>query len=111
MYDFAQKMIHVVGYRRFVALAGPDEGAGKGRMGSVGALPKERVMAQPLQSSVRNRLLAAMSAKDFRLLQGDLENVALKVRDVLVEPNKSIKYVHFMERGLASVIAESPGRE
>jgi len=68
-------------------------------------------MAQPLQSSVRNRLLAAMSAKDFRLLQGDLENVTLKVRDVLVEPNKSIKYVHFMERGLASVIAESPGRE
>jgi CRP-like cAMP-binding protein len=74
-------------------------------------LSKVRVMAQPLQSSVRNGLLAAMSAKDFALLQSDLESVPLAIRDVLVEPNKSIKYVHFIEHGLASVIAENPGHE
>jgi CRP-like cAMP-binding protein len=68
-------------------------------------------MAQPLQSSVHNRLLAAMSADDFGLLQADLEGVSIKLRDVLIEPNKSIKYVHFIENGLASVIAENSEHE
>jgi CRP-like cAMP-binding protein len=68
-------------------------------------------MPRSVQPSVQNRLLAAMSAEDFGLLQANLEAVPLELRDVLVEPNKSIKYVHFVESGLASVIAVSPGRE
>jgi CRP-like cAMP-binding protein len=74
-------------------------------------LSNESAMARPLQSSVRNRLLAAMSANDYGLLHADLEGVALQVRDVLVEPNKRIKYVHFIEEGLASVIAENSEHE
>jgi CRP-like cAMP-binding protein len=68
-------------------------------------------MPRPLQSSVRNRLLTAMSAEDYRLLQANLEPVPLALREVLIEPNKPIKHVHFIESGLASVIAVSPGRE
>jgi len=68
-------------------------------------------MAEPLQSSVRNRLLAAMSTNDFGLLQADLEGVPLALRDVLVEPNKSIKYVYFIETGLASILAENSVHE
>src|SRR5215208_5918946 len=93
----------------FVALADPTTGLSVELGASV--LSKESVMAEPLQSSVRNRLLAAMSTNDFGLLQADLEDVSLKIRDLLVEPNKRIKYVHFIEEGLASVIAENSEHE
>src|SRR4051794_17624240 len=67
-------------------------------------------MPRPLQSSLRNRLLTAMSAQDYGLLQANLEPVPLALREVLIEPRKPIKHVHFIESGLASVIAVSPGR-
>jgi len=64
-----------------------------------------------MQSSIRNRLLAAMSPKDFGRLEPKLELIDLDVRTVLVKPNQSIEYVYFMESGLASEIAVNPDRQ
>jgi CRP-like cAMP-binding protein len=61
--------------------------------------------------SVRNRLLQAMSEDDFARLAPRLEPVTLSVKDMLVEPNQPIEHVHFLEEGLASVVAISPDNE
>lgn len=77
-------------------------------MGESGVLlPDGKVMPQPPQYSLRNRLLGAMSPRDFGLLGPNLEPVVLELRFVLVEPNEAIEHVCFIETGLASVIAIS----
>jgi CRP-like cAMP-binding protein len=63
------------------------------------------------KASVRNRLLQAMSEDDFARLEPHLEPVSLSVKDRLVEPNQPIEHVHFLEEGLASVVAISPDNE
>jgi CRP-like cAMP-binding protein len=63
------------------------------------------------KSSVRNRLLQAMSEDDFVRLAPHLEPVILSVKDMLVEPNQPIEHVYFLEEGLASVVAISPNNE
>lgn len=61
------------------------------------------MLAPPPQS--RNRLLSALSPADFRLLQPNLEPVALGLRRVLEKPDKRIDAVYFPEAGFASVVA------
>jgi CRP-like cAMP-binding protein len=39
------------------------------------------------------------------VLRPFLEHIPLNLKDVLVEPNTPIEYVHFLERGIASVVA------
>ncbi len=63
------------------------------------------------QSSVRNRLLTAMSREGFALLQPHLEPVRLDLHQVLIEPHKPIEHVHFVESGLGSLVAVSAGNE
>ena len=63
------------------------------------------------QSTVHNRLLRAMSPEDFARLTPHLEPVTLSLKQVLVEPNQPIEHVHFMEDGLASVVAISLDNE
>lgn len=63
------------------------------------------------KSSVRNRLLQAMSEDDFARLAPHLEPVILSVKDMLVEPNQPMEHVHFLEEGLASVVAICPDNE
>ncbi len=58
------------------------------------------------QSTLRNRLLTALSSKDFALLAPLLEPVELDRDYVLVTPNKPIDYVYFIESGMVSVVAE-----
>jgi CRP-like cAMP-binding protein len=53
----------------------------------------------------RNKLLAALSADDFALLEPQLERVSLDRRFVLETPHKQIEGVYFMETGVASVVA------
>src|SRR3954452_5520272 len=64
-------------------------------------------MAGPAQASVRNRLLAALSAADFSLLAPQLEPIPLPVRTCLAEPNRPIAHVYFLNEGIASVVAST----
>src|SRR4051794_35158363 len=65
-------------------------------------------MALPVQASVRNRLLAALSPADFSLLEPQLEPIPLPVRTCLAEPNRPVEHVYFLEQGIASVVASTP---
>jgi len=54
--------------------------------------------------SVRNRILAALSANDFDRICTGLELVSLEFRQVLMEPHRTIEYVHFPEDLVVSVL-------
>ena len=56
-------------------------------------------------SPSRNHLLSRLSAADTRLLQPGLKPIALQVRHYLEGPNKPIKYVYFLDSGMASHVA------
>src|SRR5215208_2411557 len=73
------------------------------------ALPPftEGAMGHISQSSLHNRLLRAMSADDFGILQPHLIEKAQKRGDVIIEPNAPIEHVHFPERGITSIVAAS----
>jgi hypothetical protein len=55
-----------------------------------------------------NKLLKALSASDFGLLQPGLVAVALPVRQDMEKPNKRIEDVFFIENAIASVVAVHP---
>ena len=57
----------------------------------------------------RNRLLSALSSNDKALLTPDLEPKPFAFRQVFEAPNRPIKDVYFIERGIASVVAKSTG--
>jgi CRP-like cAMP-binding protein len=59
-------------------------------------------------SPPRNRLLAALSAADFALLQPLLRQSAMDLRKDIERPNRRIEAVYFMEAGIASVVAVQP---
>lgn len=54
------------------------------------------------QGGVRNRLLQALSERDFALLAPDLTHVQLPFGHVLERPGESIQSVVFLESGVAS---------
>ncbi|KQT52339.1 CarD family transcriptional regulator [Aureimonas sp. Leaf454] len=58
-------------------------------------------------STVRNVLLSTLSQTRLERLSPHLEPVELKVKDTLVEPDVPTGYVHFLESGLASMVAVS----
>jgi CRP-like cAMP-binding protein len=62
-------------------------------------------MFQPRQPACRNRLLAALPAPDFALLQPHLELATLSVGDVLIQANTPITRVAFVEQGIVSFIS------
>jgi CRP-like cAMP-binding protein len=68
-------------------------------------------MTQIEQPAVRNRLLAAMSADDFRLLAGSLRHVEMDLKQVLHEPDQPIDAVYFPETGTVSMFAPLEGGE
>lgn len=59
------------------------------------------------QSSVRNRLLTAVSGETFARLAPHFATVELPVRQLLVEQRTPIRDVYFLEAGLASMVATS----
>jgi CRP-like cAMP-binding protein len=65
-------------------------------------------MLQPIQSSIRNSLLAALSEGDFALIEPHLTLVMLQKGEVLAEPYQPIENVYFPETALGSVVAISP---
>jgi len=60
---------------------------------------------QPQQSSVRNRLLGALSPEDFALLP--LQHVHLPLTHVLIEPKARIEHMYFIEEGMASIVTDT----
>ena len=63
-------------------------------------------MSQPQHSTVRNRLLKAMSPDDFALLQPHLEPVQTELRQTLIAPNEPVKQLFFPETGYASLVTQ-----
>jgi CRP-like cAMP-binding protein len=59
----------------------------------------------------RNRLLAALSAADQKLLEPHLSPVVLKLREDLERPNQRIDDVYFIDSGIASVVAVQNRKE
>src|SRR5688500_15134286 len=57
-----------------------------------------------------NRLLQALSKPDLALLTPSLEAVAFPLRQVFETPNKRIENICFPVIGIASVVAEQPGK-
>ena len=68
-------------------------------------------MPRQRQSNFNNRLLAALSPEDFARFEPHLEPIRLAVKDDLVLPDVPIAHVHFMETGLASIVAATPDGE
>jgi CRP-like cAMP-binding protein len=68
-------------------------------------------VSAPIQSSVQNRLLKALCPEDYDVLIPHMSLVDLPLRHVLVEPDQPTLYVHFMEEGIASVVAVSTDDE
>jgi CRP-like cAMP-binding protein len=56
------------------------------------------------QSSVRNRLLSALPAGDFALIQSRLEPVPLGQSEVIIQAHAPIEYVYFLEAGVTSIV-------
>jgi CRP-like cAMP-binding protein len=57
------------------------------------------------QETTPNRILARLSADDFRLLEPQLTAVDLPLRKLLEARNKRIEHIYFIEQGFASVVA------
>jgi CRP-like cAMP-binding protein len=68
-------------------------------------------MPRPRQITSNNRLLGALSPQDFARLEPHLEPIRLAVKDDLVLPEVPIAHVHFIETGLASIVASTPDGE
>ncbi|CAO4195444.1 Crp/Fnr family transcriptional regulator [Methylorubrum extorquens] len=66
-------------------------------------------MSQPQQSTVRNRLLKALSPSDFALLQPHLELIATELRQPLIKPNEPVKQLFFPEVGFSSITTQGSG--
>ena len=56
-----------------------------------------------------NRLLAALPADDLGRLWPRLEPVRLEAKQALVEPNRPVEHVQFVEAGLVSILAGTSG--
>ncbi len=55
----------------------------------------------------RNLLLDALPASEMDRIRPKLEPITLNVYDVLVEPDREIQHVTFIQSGIISIIAES----
>jgi CRP-like cAMP-binding protein len=62
-------------------------------------------MSSASQSATPNLLLRMMAQDDFALLQPHLERAELSPHDRLYEANRPIERVHFIEGGVASIVA------
>ncbi len=54
--------------------------------------------------AVQNRILLAMSPREFKLIQPHLQFVELVQHRILYEPHEKLKYIYFPNRGLISLV-------
>ena len=66
-------------------------------------------MSQPSQSYVRNCLLSALPADAYAVLQPHLVSARFERGTILIEGNSPIRQVHFLDHGIGSIIASTPG--
>ena len=52
----------------------------------------------------KNRILAALPAEELARIQPHLEFVELPLRRVLIDPNRPIEHVYFVEEGVVSIL-------
>jgi CRP-like cAMP-binding protein len=62
------------------------------------------VRPPPSNGRPKNRLLAALPAKDFRRLQPYLKTVPIGVKQVLHNPGEPLRAVYFLNGGVASIV-------
>jgi CRP-like cAMP-binding protein len=64
-----------------------------------------------MDSPPRNRILSSLPAQDFALVGPQLEALDLPLRHSLEDHATAIPYVHFLERGIASVVINGAGNQ
>lgn len=64
-------------------------------------------MSDLQQSSVRNRLLAALTPDDFARLSPHLESVPGHVRQILIAADQPITHAYFAQDGFVSLVADT----
>jgi CRP-like cAMP-binding protein len=67
-------------------------------------------MSQPQHTTVRNRLLKAMSPDDFTLLQPHLQPMATELRQTLIAPHEPVRQLFFPEVGYTSIVTGGSGK-
>src|SRR5260370_8836080 len=55
--------------------------------------------------SVKNRILSALPAEEYKRLLPNLKPVTLEYKQVLYEPNKPIRYVYFPNNGVICLLS------
>lgn len=60
-------------------------------------------------TSFQNELLSRLIPADLALFSGDLIPVRFEKRDLLIAADKTIQRTYFLEAGIASVVATTPG--
>ena len=65
-------------------------------------------MSQPTQSFVRNCLLSSISSAAYETLRPHLESITLEKGDVLIERDIPFTHVHFLDRGIGSMVVATP---
>lgn len=53
---------------------------------------------------LKNRILAALPANELERIEPFLERVDLQLRHVLIDPNRPIEHVYFVEEGIISIL-------
>ena len=61
--------------------------------------------AQLPQDTIQNRILETLPAAEYERIVPHLEEIRMKLGDVLDRPDEEIKYVHFPKRGIISICA------
>ena len=59
---------------------------------------------------VKNRILSALPAEEYKRLIHNLKPVALEYKQVIYEPNKPIRYVYFPNDGVICLLSTVMGR-
>ena len=61
-------------------------------------------LSQARNNRIRNRLLAALPAEEYKRLQPNLENVSLSFKQIVYDVNVPIEYVYFVNTGVVSLV-------
>ncbi|MDT4895101.1 MAG: hypothetical protein QOH25_178 [Acidobacteriota bacterium] len=61
--------------------------------------------SQNPQHTIQNRILESLPAEEYERIAPHLEEVRMKLGDIISQPDEKIEYVHFPKRGIISICA------